>query len=174
MSKWVSKQLINSKKKHMNSILITGSNRGIGLELVKQYANLGWHVHACCRNPEQADDLNTLAKTLTNLSLHKLDIANAEQVQALSKTLKTTPIDILFNNAGIYGQNDAYFGNTDEAQWLECFRINTIAPVKITEALVNNVAASDLKIIATMSSKMGSMSDMALEGVMYTALLKPH
>lgn len=143
----------------MNTILITGSNRGIGLELVKQYAELGWQVHACCRNPSQASELSALASKNNSITLHELDISNAQQIQTLVKNLNKTPIDILFNNAGIYGQNDAYFGNTDEAQWLECFRINTIAPVKISEALVDNVAASELKVIATMSSKMGSMAD---------------
>lgn len=143
----------------MSTILITGANRGIGLELVKQYAEQGWTIHACCRQPEQASALNTLANDYKDITIHTLDIADANQISSLKSTLGNTPLDILFNNAGIYGQNDAYFGNNDEAQWLDCFKINTIAPMKITEALVDNVANSELKIIATMSSKMGSMAD---------------
>lgn len=143
----------------MNTILITGSNRGIGLELCKQYAEAGWSVHACCRNPQQASELQQLANQHKQVTIHELDISNAQQIHALAQTLKGTAIDILFNNAGIYGQNDAHFGNTDEQQWLECFRINTIAPMKVTEAFVSHVAASKLKTIATMSSKMGSMTD---------------
>jgi len=143
----------------MNTILITGSNRGIGLELCKQYAEAGWSVHACCRNPQQASELQKLASQHKQITIHQLDISDIQQIQTLAKKLQDTAIDILFNNAGIYGQNDAYFGNTDEQQWLECFRINTIAPMKMSEAFVSQVAASELKIIATMSSKMGSMTD---------------
>ncbi len=143
----------------MHTILITGSNRGIGLELVKQYAELGWQVFACCRSPESADALNQLAQSHDTVSIHPLDITDSQQINALSTSLKSTPIDILFNNAGIYGQSDAVFGNTDEKIWLDTFRVNTIAPVKVTEAFIEQVANSHLKIIATMSSKMGSMAD---------------
>jgi len=141
------------------TILITGSNRGIGLELCKQYAQAGWQVHACCRQPETATELAQLADENSRITVHTLDVSDAQQITRLAKNLNSTPIDILFNNAGVYGQGDAYFGNTDESKWLECFRINTIAPLKIMESFVNNVAASEHKIIATMSSKMGSMAD---------------
>ena len=143
----------------MSTLLITGANRGIGLELVKQYADSGWIIHACCRNPGNADALNSLAKNNASITVHTLDICNSNQIHELKTTLGNTPIDILFNNAGIYGQNNAYFGNTDVTQWLNCFEVNTVAPMKVSEALVGNVASSELKIIATMSSKMGSMAD---------------
>lgn len=143
----------------MRNILITGSNRGIGLELVRQYADDNWHVFACCRLPEDADDLQKLASSNKNISIHALDVSNSLQISALASELKDTSIDILFNNAGIYGPYNANFGNTDEQQWLECFSINTISPMKVTEAFVNHVANSQLKIIASMSSKMGSMAD---------------
>lgn len=143
----------------MNTILITGANRGIGLELVRQYTDLGWQVHACCRQPDRADELQKLAIVSPSISIHWLDITDDQQIQSLADTLQHTPIDILFNNAGIYGQDDANFGNTDEKQWLDCFRVNSIAPLKMCEAFVQHVAASRLKTIATMSSKMGSMAD---------------
>ena len=143
----------------MNNILITGSNRGIGLELVKQYAEDDWRVFACCRSPETASALQALARSADNISIHMLDVADPEQISALARELKDTPIDILFNNAGIYGPYDANFGNTNPQQWLECFNINTISPMKVTEAFVSHVANSQLKTIATMSSKMGSMAD---------------
>ena len=141
------------------SILITGSNRGIGLELTRQYAAAGWQVYACCRAPDKATQLNALQQQHANISLHKLDVTSASQIASLAQALHDKPIDILLNNAGIYGPYDAHFGNTDEQQWLECLRINSIAPMKIMEALVNNVAASKRRIIASMSSKMGSMAD---------------
>lgn len=142
-----------------NTILITGSNRGIGLELVKQYAGAGWHVYACCRQPDRAKALAAIAANSNQVSIHILDVKDTDQIRSLATELKEVAIDILFNNAGVYGQDDAYFGNTDEAQWLECFRVNTIAPMKMMEAFVDNVAASKYKLIATMSSKMGSIAD---------------
>ena len=141
------------------SILVTGSNRGIGLELVRQYAADGWRVFACCRNPPKSEELNALAGKHSNISIHGLDVADTQQIKALAKQLKNEAIDILLNNAGIYGPDNVRFGNTDEAAWLECFHINTIAPMKIMEAFVDNVAKSKRKLIATMSSKMGSMAD---------------
>ncbi|TNF37915.1 MAG: SDR family oxidoreductase [Gammaproteobacteria bacterium] len=141
------------------TILITGSNRGIGLELVRQYARDGWRVFACCRHPQSADKLNALAKSGSDIHVYALDVSDSRQIHALAQQLKGEPIDILMNNAGIYGPDEARFGNTDEAAWLECFRINTIAPMKMIEAFVEHVAASKRKLIATMSSKMGSMAD---------------
>lgn len=141
------------------TILITGSNRGIGLELCKQYAAAGWQVYACCRAPQTATELMELALAFTSIKIHALDISDSQKIRALADDLKSVSIDILFNNAGIYGQSDAYFGNTDEDQWLKCFAINTIAPIKIMESFAQHVASSQLKIMATMSSKMASMAD---------------
>jgi NAD(P)-dependent dehydrogenase (short-subunit alcohol dehydrogenase family) len=141
------------------TILITGSNRGIGLELVRQYASQGWQVIACCRRPDQATALNRLGDEFPHITLHTLDVAQQDQVQELAARLQECPIDILFNNAGIYGPYDAVFGNTDEARWLECLHTNVIAQMKMMEAFVAQVAASRHKLIAAMSSKMGSMTD---------------
>jgi len=141
------------------TILITGSNRGIGLELVHQYAEQGWQVLACCRRPDQATALNRLGEQFPDITTYALDVAQQDQVQKLAARLQDCPIDILFNNAGIYGPDDAIFGNTDEAGWLECLHTNVIAPMKMMEAFLAHVAASKHKLIAAMSSKMGSMAD---------------
>lgn len=141
------------------NILITGSNRGIGLELVNQYAAQGWQVHACCRHPDQANALNLLADKHSNITLHVLDVTQQEQRQDLAAELQDRAIDILFNNAGIYGPYDAVFGNTDESAWLECLRTNVIAPMKMMEAFLPHVTASRHRLIAALSSKMGSMAD---------------
>ncbi len=141
------------------TILITGSNRGIGLELARQYSVAGWHVHACCRKPSAADSLNSLASGNNNMHIHSLDVTNLEQIESLSKKLLDVPIDILFNNAGVYGPYDAYFGNVDEQECLQCMRVNTIAPLKMIENFVGHVGRSQLKLVASMSSKMASMSD---------------
>jgi len=141
------------------TILITGSNRGIGLELAKQYAESGWRVLACCRSPDNAGKLSDLADQYNKLSIHKLDVTDSGQIQSLVNELQDQPLDILFNNAGVYGPYDAGFENVNETEWLECLRVNTIAPMLIIQAFVENVAMSERKLIATMSSKMGSMTD---------------
>jgi len=143
----------------MPVILLTGANRGLGLELAHQYAKDNWRVIACCRDPENAHNLKQLATDMPQLTLHMLDVQNADHLQSLADSFKEQPIDILLNNAGVYGQKDAYFGNTDSDRWLNTFKINTIAPMKIMEAFVDNVAASEIRIIASMSSKMGSIAD---------------
>lgn len=142
------------------TVLITGASRGIGLELVRQYAEAGWHVLACCREPARAEVLTRVAGASDGkVQVFSLDVTDAAQIKRLAEQLKGAAIDILLNNAGIYGQENDVFGHTDEALWLQTFRVNTIAPMKIMEALVDNVAASQRKIMAVMSSKMGSMDD---------------
>jgi NAD(P)-dependent dehydrogenase (short-subunit alcohol dehydrogenase family) len=144
----------------MPSLFITGTNRGIGLELVRQYLLEGWQVYATARQPELAIDLQQLVTQYPqNLTLYALDVCNETQRQNIATALKGIPLDILINNAGVYGQNDAYFGNTDEEKWHDALNINTIAPMKIMELLVDNIALGDKKIIASMSSKMASMDD---------------
>lgn len=142
------------------TLLVTGANRGIGLELVRQYAAAGWRVYAGCRQPETAFDLNRLmAEADGRISVHPLEVTNPAHIAGIRSVLGSQPLDILLNNAGIYGQDDASFGHTDEALWLQTFRVNCIAPMKMMEALVDNVAASKRRIMATLSSKMGSMAD---------------
>ncbi|MFN2337888.1 MAG: SDR family oxidoreductase [Gammaproteobacteria bacterium] len=141
------------------TILVTGSNRGIGLELVRQYANAGWQVHACCRDPERATELHVLAAENHKIHLHQLDVTDHGRITSLARELEGQAIDLLFNNAGVYGQDDAVFGNTDENLWLRAMRINVIAPMKMMEAFVEHVASSQHKLIACLSSKMGSMAD---------------
>ncbi|MBK1672812.1 short-chain dehydrogenase [Ectothiorhodospira shaposhnikovii] len=141
------------------TIVITGANRGIGLMFVQQYAEAGARVLAACRHPEQARELSRLAaKTRGRVSVHPMDVTNPVQVRALTGTLTETPVDILINNAGSYGPASA-FGNTDVEGWLETFRINTVAPLKIMEALVEPVASSRRRLMVNISSKMGSMAD---------------
>lgn len=143
-----------------DSILVTGANRGIGLELVRQYLGAGWRVYACCRRPDQAADLNALVQQYhSTLSVHPLDVNNVAQRAALVQAMEDDPIDILFNNAGIYGPKAQEYGLTDEKQWLETFRVNAIAPLKLMEALTDNVANSRRKLMVAMTSKMGSMAD---------------
>ncbi len=143
-----------------STILITGANRGIGFEITQQYAKAGWRVIACCREPEKAQGLDGVRSDhREQVSIHRLDVTNSEPIKALATSVEDTPIDILLNNAGIYGQRDDSLGNIDEDKWLETFRVNTIAPIKVMEAFIDVVAASKRKVFATITSKMGSMAD---------------
>lgn len=144
----------------MPSILITGANKGIGLELTRQYLANGWHVYATAREPEFADDLSLLGNNNPEqLSIKQLDVTNAAQRNALVKSLQNIPLDILLNNAGAWGQIGANFESTNEEKWLEGFRVNTVAPMQMMQCFAKNVALSELRIIANMSSKMGSIDD---------------
>ena len=138
-------------------VLITGANRGLGLEFAKQYAAEGWNVLACCRNPEAAIALQALAEKHSNIKLLALDVADFKQIDALALQLKNQPIDVLINNAGVYPESA--FGDTNYDDWAQAFKINTMASLKMAEAFVQHVAKSQLKKIATLSSKMGSIDD---------------
>ncbi|WGZ94376.1 MAG: SDR family oxidoreductase [Candidatus Thiothrix putei] len=145
----------------MPTILITGANRGIGLELVRQYAADGWNVLACCRSPENAHDLNKLAQHSNgHITLHLLDVTQAAQRAALAAQLKGQAIDILFNSAGVSGSwSSQGFGQCQEKEWLDVLHINVVTPMLMMQDFAANVALSERKIIANMSSKMGSIAD---------------
>lgn len=145
----------------MPTIMITGANRGIGLELVRQYAADGWNVLACCRSPENARELNQLAAAAEGkISVHLLDVTNEQQRKALAAQFKGKPIDILFNSAGVSGSwNMQGFGQCQTDEWLEVLHINVVTPMLMMQDFAANVALSERKIIANMSSKMGSVTD---------------
>lgn len=145
----------------MKTLLITGANRGIGLEFCKQYAAAGDRVLACCRNPNKADALNKLAARHPDLiELHALDVTDHAQIEQLARALSDETIDLLINNAGIYPAADKRgFGHTDYAEWMTAFSINTMAPLKMVEAFVQQIARSQLKLIVTLTSQMGSIED---------------
>ncbi len=143
-----------------STILITGANRGIGLELTRQFSASGWRVLACCRNPESATDLNRFAVDNPAVEVYTLDVTDYEQLAGLSLQLKNKKIDILLSNAGIYGSRAmGVFGQVDAETWRQVFEINTIAPLMLAQAFVEQVAASEQKLIAIISSKVGSIED---------------
>lgn len=137
----------------MPTVLVTGANRGIGLEFVRQYKEDGWEVLATCRDPDQAHELKSLC-----VDLHRLDVADFREVAALGGRLADRPIDVLINNAGIYGGAQS-FGCTDPAEWGQVFRTNTMAPLKMAEAFAGHMTRSQRRVIASVSSKMGSIDD---------------
>lgn len=143
------------------TILITGASRGIGLELARRCVDAGWRVLACCRQPQAATQLTELAEQSGGqVQAFALDVTDAEQLRQLSERLKAEAIDILFNNAGVAGPKGRQgFGEVSVEEWLELFRVNTIAPWKVAEAFIGQVERSGHKVIATMGSLLGSIAD---------------
>lgn len=145
----------------MPTILITGANRGIGLELTRQYAEEGWEVLACVRDPKKARILNMLDGDIT---VFPLDVSDDKSIAKLAKDLKNKAIDLLINNAGIFGEGPQNFGDSNTKGWLRTFHVNCIGPIHVLEALLPNLVKGKMKIAATISSLMGSVSDLQSGG----------
>ncbi len=145
----------------MPSALITGSNRGLGLEWTRQLAADGWRVYATCRQPEQAEALKRLAADHPQVFLHRLDVTAADQVSAMAGALGDAPIDLLVNNAGVYFErwDRDPLGAIDYAAWEETFRVNVLGAVRVTEALAANVAHSGQRLVVATTSHMGSIAE---------------
>ncbi|MGD0959290.1 MAG: SDR family oxidoreductase [Methylomonas sp.] len=142
------------------TILITGANRGLGLEFSRQYAEAGWRVIAACRNPSAAHELQVLAEEYAGLQIEALEVTDFAQIDALSQKLAEESIDVLLNNAGVFGDAQGHdFGHLDYQQWTKTLTINTMAPVKMAEAFLPQLESGQNKLIASVSSLMGSIAD---------------
>ncbi|MDH3609251.1 MAG: SDR family oxidoreductase [Gammaproteobacteria bacterium] len=152
----------------MKSVLITGSSRGLGLEWVRQYAQQNWRVFATCRNPNKANELHSIAKKYNNVIIYQLDVTNHNETDALAKELSVYAIDILINNAGVYlDKNNSSIGSLDYKSWEETFRVNTLGPIRVSEAFLQHITASEKRLIVTISSHMGSIADIQTTGSYY-------
>jgi NAD(P)-dependent dehydrogenase (short-subunit alcohol dehydrogenase family) len=144
----------------MQTIMITGASRGIGLEFVSQYNADGWRIFACCRTPGQAGELNDIAANSNGrVTVHQLDVDQDASVAALKAELGEQPFDVLLNNAGIMGQRSATRGNIDYDAWGAAMVTNVMGPMRMVEAFADNVAASTQKKLITISSRMGSIGE---------------
>ena len=143
----------------MSTILVTGANRGIGFEFVQQYLAMGEQVIATYRGEKNSDQLISLCRDESNLEIFKLDVAFDSSMEEFGQRLGDQPIDVFINNAGVYGPRDSVFGKVDEAEWLSVLRINALAPLFLTQLLIENLRHGELKKLVYVTSKMGSIED---------------
>jgi short-subunit dehydrogenase len=139
---------------YMKTTLITGANKGLGLEFARQLKDKGYYVIGCCRNPSNANELNELADEVI-----QLDVTNDQDIASLKQTLNNRPIDLLVNNAGTSGEQGVTIGNINRGNFLELINVNCISVVKLSDALLTNIQLSQEKSILVISSRMGSISD---------------
>lgn len=138
--------------------LITGANRGIGLEHARQLLERGWHVTAAVRDPDAATELKALPQGEGKLDVVAYDAADLEAPKRLAAQIQG-PIDLLFPNAGVAEAETRSFGSAACEAMANEYRVNAIAPLALTEAFVDKVAASEMKVVALQSSRMGSIAD---------------
>jgi NAD(P)-dependent dehydrogenase (short-subunit alcohol dehydrogenase family) len=141
------------------TVLITGANRGIGLEFVKQYSDRGWNIIATARKPEAAEDLQAIADKYDPLVIERLDVTDIERMQELQAKYAEQSIDVLLSNAGITPKYKSAFKNVSGVDWdmtRKSLEVNAIAPLQLAQTFMDNVAASEQKKIVIISSKAGS------------------
>ena len=144
----------------MPTALITGSNRGLGLEFARQYLVDGWQVYAGCRDPNSAHALRRLADASGHkLRILALDVVDLASIRAAAAELDGQAIDLLLNNAGVGGASGQTVGNIDYDAWAKVLDVNTMGPMRVSEAFVEHVARSERKLIVTLTSGMGSIAD---------------
>jgi len=141
------------------TVFITGANRGIGLEFIRQLVGRGWNIIATARKPAEAEALQGIAAEYPQLIIEQLDVTDHDRIDGLAEKYVDTPIDVLLSNAGITPRYKSAFSKVDGVDWEMARRsieVNAIAPLKLTESFMNHVAASEQKKIVIISSKAGS------------------
>lgn len=143
----------------MATVLITGANRGIGFEFTTHFLKRGDRVLATCRSIDNAQALKELCFAYPELALLELDVADTASIAALPSKLQGEAIDVLINNAGVYGPRNAQFGSVDGQEWLDVLQVNSVAPLLLTQCLMDNLRAGKDKKLVYITSKMGSIDD---------------
>ncbi|MEJ0059252.1 MAG: SDR family oxidoreductase [Terricaulis sp.] len=144
----------------MKTILITGANRGIGLEHARRFASRGVKVYATARAPGDAPDLEALAREAEGrVVVLGYDAGKADAARALKAELGDVALDLLFANAGVMGGKRQSFGSVDIEEAIDTLRVNAFAPLQLAETFADNVAKSERKLMAFQSSLMGSVGD---------------
>ncbi len=144
----------------MPTVLVTGANRGLGLEFARQYAADGWQVIAACRDPDSARELRKLADgSGGRIRILAMNVADAASVRTAAAALAGEAIDLLLNNAGVGGPPGQKLGSLDYPAWLKVLDVNALGPMRVVEALLDNVAQSERRLVVTITSAMGSIAD---------------
>lgn len=163
------------------TVLITGSNSGIGLEFAKQYAEKGWTVYATHRRDSTPDTLKALAEKHKNVIPERMDVTRHDQIDALAEKLKGKPVDVLINNAGVaqlgeftgIGQDaDQALGSLNYEQFKIFSAVNVEGPIKVSEAFIGHVKASGHKKIIAISSAAGMVSTPQRGGMYWYGMSK--
>ncbi len=151
------------------TVLVTGSNRGIGLEFIKQYGERGWDVIATCRNPDNALKLKAIVKGHSNVRIVAADITDSASIDQLSDQLDGEPIDVLINNAAYLGPPEPQkFGQIDYEMFARSFEVNAIGPIRITEKLIENIRLGETRKIIFLGSAAGSIAQIAPPVTLYS------
>lgn len=142
------------------TILLTGSNRGVGLALTTEFAARGWNVIATCRTPKEAKELKALAAANPKIIIEQLDVTKVAQINKLASKYRGVPVDVLFNNAGWLGTplEGQKLGSLDQKLFDAVMNTNVYGPLKLSEAFLANVDASQQKKIIGMTSGLGSLT----------------
>ena len=156
----------------MPTVLVTGANRGLGYEHVKQYAQKGWKVIACARNPKKATELENLKdKYDDNFIIEQLEVIDHPRIEELAEKYSNTPIDILINNAGTTGplgvpgaMDYQKIDSMDYEIWRDILEVNLISPFKVATAFHDHIAQSEKKLLIMMSSDLGSIEQNTFGG----------
>lgn len=139
----------------MPTLFVTAADRGLGLAFARSFAADGWTVHACCRHPDRAEALKAVGG---DVSVHRLDVVDGLRLGALARELDDLSIDVLINSALIEGPRSG-FGDTSVDDWMQLLRANAIAPLRVAERFVEQVARSERRQIVLVSDRLGSIAD---------------
>lgn len=139
----------------MGTALVTGANRGLGLAFARRLAADGWRVHACCRMPEKARALRAVEG---DVECHRLDVSNGLHLRALGRELADEPLDLLVNNAGIFGPRGG-LGRIAYEDWLQVFDVNTLGPMRVAETFVRHLEQATAPKLINLSSRLGSIAE---------------
>jgi NAD(P)-dependent dehydrogenase (short-subunit alcohol dehydrogenase family) len=146
------------------SVLVTGANRGIGLALAQTYAKAGETVLATARHPADAAALKA-----TGAEVFALAVTDTASVATLAGALRGRPIDLLINNAGIIGPDSRGVLDTDLDAFRQTLDVNTLGPLRVTQALMPSLRLAKGAKIAVISSQMGSLDGAKANHIAYRA-----